>query len=128
MSSEIKSPFARQDEFADKKSSLGNNNVSSVDNSNFEENNGKISVEVVENNAYRIEIPWCRTMVQGGVYSMNENIFYFPYSSGTIDKPWEFSIDRTKEKSKSKTSNSASQNNRKNKLSNSNTAKAAPSY
>ena len=57
---------------------------------------------------------------------MNENMFYFPYSSETINKPGEFSIDRANEKSK--TSNSASQNNRKNKLSNSNTAKAAPSY
>ncbi len=95
--------------------------------SNYSTKNGMISLEVLENNEYTIEIPRFKTMIQGAVFSKNENSFYFPYISETIHKPREISIDNANEKSKPRASNSTSQNNSKSKLSNSNISKSAPS-
>lgn len=76
--------------------------------SNYTTKNGMISVEVIENNEYTIEIPRFKTMLQGVVFSKDENTLYFPYNTETVAPPKEISTDKANEKPRTKVSKSTS--------------------
>lgn len=95
--------------------------------SNYTSKNGMISVEVIENNEYTIEIPRFKTRLQGVVFSRNENTFYFPYNTEAAAAPKEVSMDKTKENTRAKVSKSTSIIRNKKKQSNTNLTKTTPS-
>jgi hypothetical protein len=76
--------------------------------SNYSTQNGMISVEVVEDNEYTIEIPRFKTMLQGVVFSKNENNFYFPYQTEQTSTISNIPINKSNKDKKFSTEQSTS--------------------